>query len=490
MNTSQEKSEDEIELMDLLQVLYRWKGFIALTTLVSITVTLVILMIKYPPDFVTTATFSLNFTGIEKHHNPDGTLFEQSQIITPQILSKATAIIQTRNKDFFTENLRKMIRIDPVIQHEIKAEIEKAEIEKKSYVFFPNQFRLSLSTAKNEMLSPDERHLLLMNIINEYRQEFNRKYMEEPLLTVNFPKDFLSVYDYPEIIETIKRRVNNIVYMLNTKIKTAGFFRSKQSGTTFADIKHQVLLVKDIRLSEAEAISTAGRLSKNNSILISKYQTRVRRLELERAKKEAEASIATKLIKEMKQPGVNEASSDVARKSSNLFLDKSIIQNIQENDYFSFLLKTALNADVTAKNLEAEIKYYGDEIKYFQSNDNENKANLISTANNVAAIEGLFKEISDDIISFSQLANDVNIEYSKTILNDAVQIVVQPETVKVTNGRIQQVLALSAFMGLFMSIMLAFFFEYIKKYKAREKKDRRLKIRSDDLMREDGLLKT
>ena len=93
MSSPQEKTEDEIELMDLLQVLYRWKGFIALTTLVSITVTLVILMIKYPPDFVTTATFSLNFTGIEKHHNPDGTLFEQSQIITPQIIAKATANI-------------------------------------------------------------------------------------------------------------------------------------------------------------------------------------------------------------------------------------------------------------------------------------------------------------------------------------------------------------------------------------------------------------
>jgi len=489
MHSSQKKFEDEIELMDLLQILYRRKGFIVLTTLVFFTLALTILIVKYPSHFVTTTTLSLNFPGIEKHRNPDGTLFEENQIITPQILTEATAIFQTRNKEFPTENLRGMMRIDPLIPPEITEEMAKAEKEKKSYVFFPNQFRLSLSTEKNEILSPDERHLVLTNIVNEYRQEFNRKYLEEPLVTVSFPKDFLSVYDYPEIIETMKRRISNIVDMLNTKIKTAGFFRSKKSGTTFADIKHQVLLVKDIRLSEAEAISTAGRLSKNNSILISKYQTRVKRLELERAKKEAEALAATKLIKEMKQPGVYEAPSDMARESSNLILDKSIIKNIQENDYFSFLLKTALHADITAKNLEAEIKYYGDEIKHLQSKDNENKANLNSRTNNVAAMEGLFKEISGDIADFSQLANDVNIEYSKTILNDAVQIVVHPETLKVTSGSIRKISALSAMVGLFMSVLFAFFLEYITNHRDRVENDRGLKISSDDLIDKVGILK-
>jgi len=489
MHSSQKTFEDEIELMDLLQVLYRWKGFIALTTLVFFAVTLGFLFVKYPPQFVTTATFSLNFPGIEKHRNPDGTLFEQSQVITPKILAMATTVFQTRNIDFFTENLRKMIRIDPVIPPETKEEMKKAEKENKSYIFFPNQFKLSLSTEKNEMLSPDERHLLLTTIINEYRQEFNRKYLEEPLLTVSWPTDFLAVYDYPEIIETIKRRISHMVLMLNTKIKTAGFFRSKNSGTTFADIKHQVLLVKDIRLSAAEAISTAGRLSKNNSILINKYQTRVKRYELERAKKEAEALAATKLIKEMKRPGVYEASSERANESSNLILDKSIIQNIQENDYFSFLLKTALDADITAKNLEAEIKYYEDEIKYLQSSDIENQANLDSRANNVTAMEGLFKEISDDIAGFSQLANNVIIEYSKTILNDAVQIVAHPETQKVTKGRISQISALGAMVGLFMSVFFAFLLEYIKNHRTRSESDHGLKIRSDNLMVAEGMLK-
>ena len=287
----------------------------------------------------------------------------------------------------------------------------------------------------------------------------------------------------------MKRRINHIVDVLNTKIKTAGFFRSKKSGTTFADIKHQVLLVRDIRLAEAEAIATAGRLSKNSSILVDKYQTRVKRLELERAKKGAEALAAIRLIKEMKQPGAYESSSDTVGKSSNLILDKSIIQNIQENDYFSFLLKTALKADIAAKNLEAEIKYYMDEVGYLQSKKNDNPTDLSGRTNSVAVMEGLFKEISLDIERFSQMANDMNIEYSKNFLSNAIQIVVYPETEKFTNGRITKLPALSAIAGLFLSVLIAFFLEYLKNHRARVENEHGLRIKSDDQIYEVDMLK-
>ena len=170
-------------------------------------------------------------------------------------------------------------------------------------------------------------------------------------------------------------------------------------------------------------------------------------------------------------------------------MDKSIIQNIQENDYFSFLLKTALNADIAEKNLHADIKYYGNEIEHLQSNGNINHANLNSRANNVAAMEGLFKEISDDIFGYSQIANEMNIEYSKTFLNNAIQIVTYPETEKVTNGRIRKLPVLSALVGLFIGVFFAFFLEYIKKYRARVEIDRELTIRRDDRMYEADMLK-
>ena len=121
--------EDEINLIDLLRVLWKWKWLIIGGTLICAVAVMGITMVKYPTNYVTGCTISLNFPGIEKHQNPNGTLFEKEQIIAPAILTRATAFLRKKDRSF-PGDIRGIIDIQAVIPPEIQAKIQTTEKKK------------------------------------------------------------------------------------------------------------------------------------------------------------------------------------------------------------------------------------------------------------------------------------------------------------------------------------------------------------------------
>jgi hypothetical protein len=87
-NKMPEYYEDEVELIDHLRVLWKWKVFILLTVVLCAGAAIGITMVKYPTKYITECIIALNFPGIEKHRNPDDTLFDKNHIIARGIERK------------------------------------------------------------------------------------------------------------------------------------------------------------------------------------------------------------------------------------------------------------------------------------------------------------------------------------------------------------------------------------------------------------------
>ena len=127
--------DDEIELIDYLRVLWKWKVFILLIVILCAGVAMGLTLVKYPVKQITECIISLNFSGIENHKNPDNTLFSKEQIITPAILTRATAFLQKKDKNL--EDIRGMIDIKAVIPFKVQEKMEAAKKKKESYTFYP-----------------------------------------------------------------------------------------------------------------------------------------------------------------------------------------------------------------------------------------------------------------------------------------------------------------------------------------------------------------
>jgi len=450
--------EDEINLIDYLRVLWKWKIFIILMVILCVGLTASVIMVKYPIKYVTDCTISLNFPGIEKHHNPDGSLFSKEQIITPAILTKAAAFLQKTKTELSEENIRKMIDIETVIPPEIQEKMEAAEKKKETYTFFPNQFSISLTLEQSDILPIKERNRILLSIVDEYRKDFEKKYGEEPLVAVKFPANFLANSDYLDAINTFKVRTNNFIKFLDSKIGKAGFFRSQKTGDSFIDVKNDLELLKKIKLSETEAMIKTLKLTKNKDNLINVYRHKIRTIDIERKKKEKEASIARKLLKDMKQPGRYESSKGAVseRSDTNLVLDTTFIKDLIEEDSSALLLKTALQAEIKAKNLEVDKEFLEEEIALLKEKGKEKEKE------NIAHVQAGLNDIQDSIVALSKRANELNIEYLKRIVSGAVQVIKDPETNTERSKSLMKILLLTGVVSLFFMIFLAFFIEYIK----------------------------
>jgi capsular polysaccharide biosynthesis protein len=447
-NRRPEYYEDEIELIDYLRVLWRWKWVIALMVVICAGAAIGITMVKYPTKYATECIIALNFPGIEKHRNPDGTLFDKNQIITPAILSRAVASLEKEE----TLSLRGIIAIKAIMPPDVQAEKRK-----ESYAFFPNQLSLTLATERENIFSEEEKSLILLSIVDEYRTEFERKYGEEPLVAISFPDDFLAKYDYGEVVDIFKTKIDTFIKFLDSKVKKAGFFRSQNTGFSFIDIKGDVESLRNIELSKTEAIIGTLKLTKNKEDLINQYKYNIREIEIRKRKKEKEASVAHRLLKEMRQTGRYELSKDASsEKGTSLVLDSSFIENLIKNDYFSSLLRTALKAEVEAKNLEVDKEFLEKKIDILKAKKEGKEKE------NIDCIQKSLKTIQDEISILSQRANELNMEYLRRSVAGAVQVIKDPETFETRSGNPKKTALLAAVVGLFFSIFLAFFIEHIR----------------------------
>jgi hypothetical protein len=451
--------EDEINLIDYLRVIWKWKIFIVLMVILCAGLTTGFVMVKYPIKYVTDCTISLNFPGIEKHHNPNGSLFSKEQIITPAILTKASAFLWKKKAELPEEDIREMIDIESVIPPEIQEKMEAAEKKKETFTFFPNQFSISLILERSDTFSIKERTRLLLSIVDEYRKDFEKKYGEEPLLVVKFPANFLANSDYLDAINTFKVRIDNFIKFLDSKIGKAGIFRSQKTGDSFIDVKNDLELLNNIKVSEIEATIKTLKLTKNKDNLINVYRHKIRTVDIERKKKEKEASIARKLLKDMKQQGRYETSKGVVDKKgeTSLVLDTSFIKDMVKEDSFALLLRTALQAEVKAKNLEVDKEFLEEEIALLQEKEKEKE----KEKEEIAYIQAGLNDIQDRIVALSKRANELNIEYLKRVVDNAVQVIRDPETNTEISKNLIMVL-LAGVVALFFAIFLAFFIEYIK----------------------------
>lgn len=445
--------EDEINLIDLLRVLWKWKYFIVILIVLCSGVAIGITTVIYPARYVTNCIISLNFPGIEEHKNPDNTMFAKGQIITPNILMRATSFLQKDDKSFSEIDLREMIGIEPIIS---PRNVKKKEKEPDK--FYPNKFNLTLTSGKDGIFSTKKKNQILTTIVNEYRADFERKYEQEPLVVVEFPANFLANSDYIDVVKTFKEKIDIFIKFLNFKIKKAGFFRSQKTGESFIDLKSDLELLKNIEVAQIEATIETLKLTKNKENIINLYRHQIRVIEVERKKRQNEALVAKELLKDMRQSEEYRLQKGAVsnKGDTSLVLDTTFIQNLVKEDSSSFLLKTALEAEVAAKKKGVDKDYLQKEIAILEGTEKGTEKEKITF------VQTKMKDIKDRIIVLSTKANNMNSEYLGALFSNAVKVIEAPKTYKTRAVSIKKIVLLSSVAALFMAIFSAFFIEYIK----------------------------
>ena len=427
-------------LITYLAIIMKRKALVIICVMLTCLSVFMFSILKNPFKHATEIDISLNYSGIEKHENPDGSLFDLRQIVNPKILSIASNVIKDTDQEIPIEALMEMISIYPVIPPEQNNEINN---------YFPNMFSLIFTVENEQIFTSMNRAGILIAVIDEYREEFNQKYGQMRIKANKIKYEEISKYDYIDIIYIYNSVIDKYIDYLNTQIKNAGFYISKKTRQSFEETRNDFEIIKNIDLKKAEAIINSYKITKNSKELILRYKDRIRKIEMEQEKKEAKALIANNLLKDMRRDnnyslqGINNGEKTAGR--MNLTFDASDIDNLFKDNKQSILLETALKASVIAKNMKIDKQFLEDEIVSLQEKKKEgDKLHL-------AKAEDFLKVIEDKINIMAQRTSDMSEEYLKSVTDNAVTVISDPKDFTIGLDKVIKEVALYGFIAFLLS---------------------------------------
>lgn len=466
--------DDEIELIDILKVLWKRKRFILSVVLFTLVVASIWIWVKYPKTMTSSAIVSLTFPGIEKHTYPDGTSFSKNDLIRPEITSKATETFDSQhsipvNTLFYNGIIP--VTVEPVIPESIQKQIKDAENKGTVFEYYPNVFKIIIMASHQDSIQDEDLNMLLTEIVKTYTADFERIYSAKETISMELPADFIDTYEFVDIVDVLRKVAEQLQQFLDKKVKTAGFFKSKTSGMMFADIKRNTEIVLDVYIKRIEAVINNSNLSRNKAALINVYQNKIKALSLLQQKKEKEADVSYKLLADMgiskqnsSSPGQGTINNDSSR-SSGLMLDSSIIANIKKDDYVAYLLKTIIDAETQSINNAVEIEFLKKDIEDINKKQRDEDQN--------AGVQKDINDIAGKLAEYTRQANEINAEYLEGRLKKSVQLVRNPLTTVSRGRNVLLILALAGIASLFLSIFAAFFIEYIDNNKKLSESDKK-----------------
>lgn len=455
--------DDEIELMDIFRVLWKRKVMIGALVFFGVFITLLFVQFKYPKIKRVTCQIDLSFPGISEHKNPDGTLFEKDDIILPEVIGMAyERLIKNygnENNKIIIHDILHSIQIIEVIPEDILKKISEAQKKNSEFPFFATVYKIKAETNETTLVSDELMAAIARDVVDSYKYYFGQRYGIEPLVKIEFPEKFIESNEFYDILNVFHVYSTKLIAVLDEKIKRAGYFKSKTSGYSYLDIKNEVELLQDTQIKPLQAIVTNTKMTREMDASISVNQNKIKSLESLKQKKEMEADVSRKLLRDMLndvQGGISRANGASASMSPEIKLDSALYDEMKKNDYKSFLLKSIIDAEVAAINSTVDIEFLKKDMEEIQKNK--------QTSGKIENMESKMVKVKDHLIAYARMVDEINSEYLSERIKNSITITRLP-MVEMVRGKSLRLMLLLALCGsLFMAVFFAFLYEYIRNH--------------------------
>lgn len=433
---------EEITLREIIEVVWKGKWLIALITIVALILTGIGTYIMIPRTQSVVAIIELNYPGIELGQNPDGTQFDIQQLKSPYVIESALEELSLTNSGVKLEEIRRNIDITSIVPNEISQLTETMIKQGREYVYYPNEFKVTYKV--NKAFSYNQGIQLIETIIIKYKEYFYTLYADVKTIENTIGTLDFSTYDYPDIVEVISTQIEGIHEFLEEKNEEDSNFRSSETGYSFADLYRSFDILRTVDATKLASLVNANTLTKDRDRLIKDYEYKVKRMELEMAKKSSEAEEARRLMDQFK------------KEDYVLIPDGSRNELKTENpsSYYNTLAEIAINASVEAANIQHEIEYYKNEIERLKAVTDVSDAILIEEANN------LIETIKTKMVDLINITNDTLDNYYSYKYGKSIRQLAPAEMV--TGMNILMNMAIALVLGVMVGVFAVFLRYYWK----------------------------
>lgn len=445
---------EEITLREILEAIWKGKWLIALITIVALVVTGVGTYLALPASKSVVAIVELNYPGIELGLNPDGTQFDISLLKSPYVIEKALQELELASIGIKPDEIRRNIDIAPIIPNDIAQRAETLIKQGNEYIYCPSEYKIVYKV--NKAFSYNQGISLVETIIRQYQKYFYT--LNSGIKTIDNTIGNLdySAYDYPDIVDVITTQIQGIQEFLDEKADEDSNFRSSSTSHNFADLNRSFDILKTVDASKLESLVNTNTLTKDRLKLIKDYEYKVKRMELDQAKKNSEAEEARRLMDQFKKEDF------VLIPDGN----GSELRTENPQSYYNTLAETAIKASIEATSLQHEIDYYKKEIERLDAVTEAINEQLIEEA------DQMIEAIKTKLVGLIKVTNDTIEDYYSYKYGRSIRQVAPAEMVSSIN--IIKNMGIALVLGLVLGVIVVFIRYYWRSTEPNNKRDEKI----------------
>ncbi len=254
---------------------------------------------------------------------PDGSQIDVTEIASSANMAKVMANLGLSNEYYSLDAFCAGINIRPIIEEQAESIQEAVNEEGEEYTVQPTSYIVSCTLDSTGSTG------LVRDIFNElldvYFSDYSSKHINQAQVN-NQTKNLMDTdYDYLEMIELINAQLADTTENLHYRCTRSPEFRSADTGYSFADLRDQFTLLRDVNVYRLYSLVLGNRITKDKEVLLNKYANRIANYNLDGEKAQEDTQEVLDIIRSYV---------DKMRQSGNTGIDATyILQDVYGEDW-------------------------------------------------------------------------------------------------------------------------------------------------------------
>ena len=244
-------------------------------------------------QYIASEVIHYNDEQAEQGFAPTGEKLDVNEIKSSAVMSKVVDRMGLTGV-YSVDNLISRISITP-IEDKDKAAQRDAKLEVgEEYIYKPSTFVVSFAATSSE--GAEFARTILDETLDVYYEQFSQKYVNVAPANNTIEDLVHNDYDYIEIMEEIDTSIDNTLTILYQRMEQNNYYRSTETGVSFAELVDDFNYLRQVHVSSIFSKIYKYQITKDKTVLISDYTTRIDNNKISNAKDESLVEDITAII--------------------------------------------------------------------------------------------------------------------------------------------------------------------------------------------------
>lgn len=222
--------------------------------------------------FIASEVIHYNDEQAEKGLAPTGDKLDVNEIKSSAVMSKVVDKMGLTGI-YSVDSLISRIDITPIEDKDKVAQKDAKLEEGEEYIYEPSTYIISFTATSGE--GADFARTILDETLDVYFAQFSQKYVNVAPANNTIANLNKGDYDYIEMMEMIDTSIDSTLTTLYQRIDQNNYYRSTQTGISFSDLADEFYYLRQVNVSALFSKIYKNQITKNKSVLISDYTTRI-----------------------------------------------------------------------------------------------------------------------------------------------------------------------------------------------------------------------